>query len=56
MNDGDTIFTLASGQVEADPDAVSILATEAMQQAIVRAATQADSAYGLPAAKDYGTC
>lgn len=56
LNDGDTIFTLASGQVEADPDAVSILATEAMQQAIVRAATQADSAYGLPAAKDYGTC
>ena len=56
LNDGDTIFTLASGQVEADPDAVSILATEAMQQAIVRAATRADSAYGLPAAKDYGTC
>ena len=55
LNDGDTIFTFASGQVEADP-AVSILATEAMQQAIVRAATQADSAYGLPAAKDYGTC
>lgn len=56
QNDGDTIFTLASCQIEADPDAVSILATEAMQKAVVRAATQAESAYGLPAAKDYGTC
>lgn len=56
QNDGDTIFTLASCQIEADPDAVSILATEAMQKAVVRTATQAESAYGLPAAKDYGTC
>lgn len=56
LNDGDTVFTFASGEVEADPDAVSVLATEAMQRAIERAATQADSAYGLPAAKDYGTC
>ena len=56
LNDGDTIFALASCQIEADPDAVSVLATEAMQRAIVRAATQAESAYGIPAARDYGTC
>ncbi len=56
LNDGDTVFTFASGEVEAIPDAVSVLATEAMQRAIERAATQADSAYSLPSAKDYGTC
>ena len=56
LNDGDTVFAFASGEVEADPDAVSVLATEAMQRAIERAATQANSAYGLPSAKDYGTC
>lgn len=51
-NDGDTVFTFASGEVEALPDAVSILATEAMQQAIVRAVREAEGAYGLPAARD----
>lgn len=56
LNDGDTIFALASCQIEANPDAVSILATEAMQRAVERAASQAESAYGLPSAKDYGTC
>lgn len=56
LNDGDTVFTFASGQIEANPDAVSILGTEAMQRAIIRAATQAESAYGLPAARDLGTC
>lgn len=56
LNDGDTIFAFASGQVETSPDAVSVLATEAMQRAIERAATQAESAYGLPCAKELGTC
>ena len=51
-NDGDTVFTFASGEVEALPDAVSVLATEAMQQAIVRAVREAEGAYGLPAARD----
>lgn len=56
LNDGDTVFVFASGEAEADPDAVSVLATEAMQQAIVRAATQAEGAFGLPSARDLGTC
>lgn len=47
--DGDTVFTFASGEVEADYDMVAVLATEAMQKALVRAATQAEAAYGLPA-------
>ena len=51
-NDGDTIFTFASGEVETHPDLVAIMATEAMQGAIVRAVTQAEGAFGLPAARD----
>lgn len=52
LNDGDTVFAFASGEVEALPDEVSVLATEAMQGAIVRAVRQAEGAYGLPAARD----
>lgn len=55
LNDGDTIFTFASGEVDASPDAVAILATEAMQGAIERAVHTATSAYGLPAANDLTT-
>lgn len=54
-NDGDTVFTFASGEVEADYDLVAILATEAMQGALVRAVTQAEGAYNLPAACDLTT-
>ena len=50
--DGDTVFTFASGEVEADYDTLAILATEAMQGAVVRAVEQAEGAYGLPAARD----
>lgn len=50
--DGDTIFTMASAEVEAPFDLVGILATEAMQGAILRAVTQAKGAFGLPAACD----
>lgn len=50
--DGDTVFTFASDEVDADYDTFAILATEAMQGAIERAITQAESAYGLPAACD----
>ncbi len=52
-NDGDTIFTFASGEVPSDTDTVAIMATEAMQLAIVRALTCADAAYGLPCARDF---
>lgn len=51
-NDGDTIFTFASGEAEANTDLVAIMGTEAMQQAIYRAVSQAESAYGLPALRD----
>lgn len=51
-NDGDTIFTFASGEVEAPLDMVSMMATEAMQAAIENAVNNAEGAYGLKAAKD----
>lgn len=46
-NDGDTIFTMASDQIEANPDLIGIMAVKAMEQAIVNATTQATSAYNL---------
>lgn len=51
-NDGDAIFTFASGEVDSGSDLVAIMGTEAMQQAIYRAIKTAQSAYGLPAARD----
>ncbi len=52
LNDGDTIFTMASGEVQASVDQVGILATEAMGRAILSAVRHATSAYGLRAACD----
>lgn len=51
-NDGDTVFTFASGEVESSTDEVAIIATEAMQEAIENAVLYARRAYGLPAACD----
>ena len=51
-NDGDTVFAFASGEVSCDYDLAAMLATEAMEGALVRAVTQAEGAYGLPAACD----
>ena len=51
-NDGDTIFTMASGEVEAMVDTVGVLACAAMQAAIESAVLSAEGAYGLKAARD----
>jgi len=48
--DGDTIFVLATGEVEAAPDCLGALATEVMGRAVNQAARSAAPAYGLPAA------
>jgi L-aminopeptidase/D-esterase-like protein len=53
MADGDTIFVMATGEVEVMPDAVGALATDVMARAINRAARMAEPAYGLKAAKDF---
>ncbi len=52
--DGDTIFSLATGKFtgDANPGLIGALAAEVMADAIVRAATQATSSNGVPAARD----
>ncbi len=50
--DGDVSFCLAAGTVEADVDAVSLAATEAVAAAVRDAVRQATAAPGCPAARD----
>ena len=51
-NDGDTVFVMATGEVEAPVDVVASLATRALGRAIADGARQATGAYGYPAACD----
>jgi len=53
--DGDTIFAMATGtlKVRANHGLIGALAAEAMAQAIVRAATNAESITNLPAFRDW---
>ncbi len=64
-NDGDTIFTVATGELAADPadagsqaivDTVAVLGTRAMEQAIRNAVMRAESLCGIPAALDGDNC
>lgn len=50
--DGDSIYAVSVGTVDADRDLVGTLAAEVMCEAILRAVTGAESAYGYIAAKD----
>ena len=50
--DGDSIYAVSVGEIEADIDAVGTLAAEVVSEAILRAINSCDSAYGLKAAKD----
>jgi len=50
--DGDTIFTMATGEVEVAADPLGALATEVMARAINNAVKSAKPAYGLKAASD----
>ena len=50
--DGDSIYAVSVGNVEADQDLVGTLAAEVMSEAITRAATSAEGAYGFPAIRD----
>lgn len=52
MLDGDTIFALATGEVEADVNIVGAFAAEAFSQAILRAVRAAQPAAGLPCASE----
>jgi len=55
--DGDTVFSLATGtwQGQADVTRIGALAADVLSEAIVRAAVQATSSGGLPAARDLGS-
>lgn len=51
--DGDTIFVMATGEVEVNFDALAVLATEQIAKAIENAVLRAEPAYGLKAARDF---
>lgn len=50
--DGDSIYAVSVGEIEADQDLVGTLAAEVVSEAIIRAVTGADGAYGYPAVRD----
>ena len=52
MGDGDTIFTLATGQVDGDVSRIGVLAAEAMSDAILRAVRAAKGLPGYPGVAD----
>jgi L-aminopeptidase/D-esterase-like protein len=52
MRDGDTVFSLATGQVEAGQRRIEAMAVEAVAEAIRRGVLLAESVPGFPAAKD----
>jgi L-aminopeptidase/D-esterase-like protein len=55
MYDGDTLFALATGRVDADVNLVGSYAAEVVAEAVVRAVRQAGGAGGLPAWNELGT-
>lgn len=50
--DGDTVFVMSTCTQKVNFDAFAALATDVMQYAIIDGAASAESAYGLPAARD----
>jgi L-aminopeptidase/D-esterase-like protein len=56
MYDGDALFTLSSGEKEADLSALGAAAAEVVAEAIVRAIQKAETLAGVPAAKDINKC
>lgn len=52
--DGDSIYAVSVGDVQADQDLVGTLAAEVISEAIIRAVQNAEGAYGFPSASDLG--
>lgn len=50
--DGDSIYAVSVGDVQADQDLVGALAAEVVSEAIIRAVEASESAYGLPSAAE----
>ena len=51
-DDGDTVFALATGEVDADVSAVGAAAAEVMARAVANAVRHAETAYGLPGCRE----
>lgn len=52
--DGDSIYAVSCGMVQADQEVVGTMAAEAISEAILRAVQAAESAYGFPSARELG--
>ncbi len=52
--DGDSIYVVSLGDVDADQDLAGTLAAEVVSEAIIRAIMHAESAYGYPSASELG--
>lgn len=52
--DGDSIYAVSAGYIEADKELVGTIAADVVSEAIVKAAVSCESAYGFPSAKDPG--
>ena len=50
--DGDSIYAVSVGDVEADQDLTGVLAAEVMSEAIIRAVMSVEGAYGYPGVRD----
>ena len=50
--DGDSIYAVSAGDVQADQDLVGLMAAEVVSEAIIRAVERADSAFDFPCASD----
>lgn len=51
--DGDTIFVMTTGDKDVNFDAFAALATDIVQYSVIDGAISAESAYGLPAAREF---
>lgn len=51
--DGDTIFVMTTGEKAVNFDAFAALATDIVQYSVIDGAIAAESAYGLPAAREF---
>jgi L-aminopeptidase/D-esterase-like protein len=57
VGDGDTVFALATGRWDGEPNitVIGALAAEAMAEALVRAVSFAETSHGVPSARELGT-
>lgn len=52
--DGDSIYAVSAGDIEADQEVVGTIAADVISEAILKAVTGAKSAYGFPCSSDLG--